>query len=64
MSGLVLDVLLIVVMLVALDWRESRWAPLSLSQVRHRAPTMRRSAPVVCDAACGEISAAIDRKAS
>ena len=64
MSGLVLDALLIVVMLIALDWRESRWAPRSISGIRHRAPAMRRPAPVVCDAARRETSAAIDRKAS
>jgi hypothetical protein len=60
MSGLVLDALLIVVMLIALDWRESRWTPRSLSTARHRPPAMRRPAPL----ARRETLAAIDRKAS
>jgi len=63
MSGLVLDAVLIVVMLIALDWRESRWTPRSLSTARHRPPAMRRPAPPY-DAARRETLAAIDRKAS
>jgi len=63
MSELVLDALLIVVMLVALDWRESRWVPRSVSGLR-RVPAMRGRAPVLCDAARRERLAAIDRKAS
>ncbi len=63
MSGLVLDALLIVVMLLALEWRESRWAPRSISPIGRRVLAIRRR-PMPCDAARRQTLEAIDRKAS
>jgi len=63
MSELLMDTLLIVVMLVALHWRESRWAPRSISPVPRRVLATRRP-PMPCDAAHREILEAMDRKAS
>jgi len=64
MTELVVDALLIVAMVIALDWRESRWAPRSLSPVRRRAPAMRRPGPVLSDAASRKTLATMERKAS
>jgi len=63
MGGPVLDALLIVFMLLALEWRESRWAPRSISPLRRRARTIRRP-PMPCDAARRQTLEVMDRKAS
>ena len=62
MSGPVLDALLIVLMLIALEWRESRWAPRSISPIR-RVRAIRRS-PMPCDAGSRQTLETLDRKAS
>ena len=64
MSGLVVDALLIVFMLIALEWRETRWAPRSVSPARRRVLAMRRPAPVLRDATRLETLKAMDRQAS
>jgi hypothetical protein len=61
---LLFDALLVIVMLLALDWRESRWAPRAAVRERPRLRSMPRPATPRRDAASDEHAAPARRKAS